>query len=81
MTEAELIFSALAEMSTRQIADSINANGMVENKTAAKKGGNIARKVRVELEKKTQKKIVFEENYLLPDLKKATQDISEQNRN
>lgn len=32
MNEAELIFTALAEMSTRQIASSVNAKGMNENK-------------------------------------------------
>lgn len=68
MSEAELIFTALAELSTRQIAESTNANGMVENKTAAKSGGNIAKKARLELEEKTQKKVVSNENYLPPVL-------------
>jgi hypothetical protein len=44
MSEAELIFTALAELSTRQIAESINATGMDENKEAGKKGGGIAKK-------------------------------------
>jgi hypothetical protein len=47
MSEAELIFTALAELSTRQIAESTDATGMVENKTAAKTGGSIAKKARV----------------------------------
>lgn len=64
MSEAELIFTALAELSTRQIAESIDATGMVENTTAAKTGGNIAKKARIELEQKTQKKVVSSENYL-----------------
>lgn len=38
MNEAELIFTALAELSTRQIAESTDATGMGENKTAAKTG-------------------------------------------
>lgn len=37
MSEAELIFTALAELSTRQIAETENAIGFVENKTPAKK--------------------------------------------
>lgn len=37
MSEAELIFTALAELSTRQIAESTNATGMEENKVARKK--------------------------------------------
>ena len=68
MNEAELIFTALAELSTRQIAESIDATGMAENKTAAKTGGGIAKKARLELEKKTQKKVISRENYLPPIL-------------
>src|SRR3990167_1146367 len=64
MSEAELIFTALAELSTRQIAESADATGMVENKTAAKAGGGIAKRARLELEEKTQKKLVSNENYL-----------------
>jgi hypothetical protein len=37
MSEAELIFTALAEMSTRQIAETMNATGMPENAVAGKK--------------------------------------------
>ena len=37
MSEAELIFTALAELSTRQIAESTNATGMEENKVESKK--------------------------------------------
>jgi len=44
MSEAELIFTALAEFSTRQIAESVDATGMIENAKAGKKGGNIAKK-------------------------------------
>jgi DNA-damage-inducible protein D len=36
MTEAELIFTALAELSTRQIAESISARGMPSNVRAAR---------------------------------------------
>lgn len=64
MSEAELIFTALAELSTRQIAETANATGMKENKVASKVGGGIAKKARVALEKKTGKKVVTRENYL-----------------
>ena len=80
MTEAELIFSALAELSTREIAESINASGMIENKTAAKRGGRIAKKARVELEEEMQKKIISNENYLLPNIKKIKQNISDEEK-
>ncbi len=66
MSEAELIFTALAELSTRQIAETTAATGMTENQTAAKTGGNIAKRARLELEAKTGKKVVTGENYLPP---------------
>ena len=66
MSEAELIFTALAELSTRQIAESVAATGMVENTVAAKTGGRIAKRARRELEAKTGRKVVTGENYLPP---------------
>ena len=56
----------MAELSTRQIAESVDATGMVENKAAAKTGGRIAKKARRELEQKTGRKVVTRENYLPP---------------
>jgi hypothetical protein len=70
MSEAELIFTALAELSTRQIAESTDARGMRENEAAGKKGGGIAKKARLELEEKTGKRVVSEGNYLPPKTSK-----------
>jgi prophage antirepressor-like protein len=64
MTEAELILTALAELSTRQIAEAENATGMPENTKAAKKGGNIAKKARLELEEQTGQKVVSGMNHV-----------------
>ncbi|MFZ1691791.1 MAG: BRO family protein [Flavobacteriales bacterium] len=72
MTEAELIFTALAEMSTRQIAETEQAVGMPKNKTAARKGGGIAKKARLELEQKTGKSVVSGSNFLPPKKKQLT---------
>ena len=66
MSEAELIFTALAEMSTRQIAQVEEAKGVKENAKAGKKGGGIAKKARLELESQTGKSIVSGENFLPP---------------
>ncbi len=66
MSEAELIFTALAELSTRQIAEAMQAKGMPQNKVASKKGGSIAKKARHELETKTGKNIITGQNYLPP---------------
>lgn len=66
MSEAELIFTALAELSTRQIAQSVEATGMDENKQAGKTGGRIAKRARLELEQKTGRSVVTDENFLPP---------------
>ena len=66
MSEAELIFTALAELSTRQIAESVEATGMDENAEAGKKGGKIAKNARLALEQKTGRSVVTGENFLPP---------------
>lgn len=66
MSEAELIFTALAELSTRQIAETDEAKGLKENAKAGKKGGKIAKDARLALEQKTGKKVVTGENFLPP---------------
>ena len=71
MSEAELIFTALAELSTRQIAEHHNATGMAENKTAAQAGGRIARQARTQLESQTGQSVVTGDNYLPPAAPKA----------
>jgi hypothetical protein len=66
MSEAELIFTALAELSTRQIAETGLAKGVQENAKAGKKGGAIAKNARLALEEKTGKKVVTNDNFLPP---------------
>jgi hypothetical protein len=66
MSEAELIFTALAELSTRQIAETTDATGLTENKSAAMSGGKISQRARLELEAKTDKPVVTGDNYLPP---------------
>ena len=66
MSEAELIFTALAELSTRQIAETTKAKGIQENALASKKGGAVAKNARKELESKTDKRVVTGENFLPP---------------
>ncbi|MBU0700365.1 hypothetical protein KKE26_03590 [bacterium] len=64
MSEAELIFTALAELSTRQIAENMNTKGLEKNKLPAKKGGKIAKDARKALEQKTGKSVITGENFL-----------------
>lgn len=69
MSEAELVFTALAELSTRQIAENDEAKGLLENAVASKKGGSVAKNARIELEQQTGKNVVTEENFLPPKQK------------
>jgi len=64
MDDMELIFTMLGEASTTRIAQSKNAQGLAENKVAAKEGGKIAGNARKELEAKTGKSVATSENYL-----------------
>ncbi|MFA6132177.1 MAG: BRO family protein [Patescibacteria group bacterium] len=64
MSDAELVFTALAELSTRQIAEVEATKGFEENKVPAKKGGRIAKNARRELEQKIGKSIVTGQNFL-----------------
>lgn len=66
MSEAELIFTALAELSTRQIAETDEAKGLKQNAVAGKKGSKIAKDARLKLEEQTGKKVVTGENFLPP---------------
>jgi hypothetical protein len=59
MSEADLIFTVLAELSTRQIAETMEVKGFKENMIPAKKGGAIAKNACQELVEKTGKKIVI----------------------
>jgi len=75
MSEAELIFTALAELSTRQIAQSVDATGLAENKSAAQSGGRIAAQARQQLESQTGKSVVTGANYLPPTAPKAVKTV------
>ena len=71
MSEAELIFTALAELSTRQIAETEEAKGLKQNAVASKKGGSVAKNARKELESQTGKSVITGENFLATTKEKA----------
>ena len=64
MNDLELIFSMLGEASTTKIARGKDAQGFIENKGAAKKGGKIAGDARKNLEIESGEKVTTPENYL-----------------
>ncbi|OGW24080.1 MAG: phage antirepressor protein [Nitrospirae bacterium GWC2_42_7] len=65
MNDLELIFSMLGEAATTEITRVDDAKGFHESKHAARKGGEVAGKARKDLEKKTGRKVVAKENYLI----------------
>ena len=64
MSEAELIFTALAELSTRQIAEKHTAQGLQENAKAGVAGGRVAKRAKDDLEQQTGQKVVTGSNFL-----------------
>lgn len=70
MNDLELIFTMLGEASTTEIAENKDAQGFNENKQAAKDGGSVAGKARIDLEKKSGKKVSTKDNFLKSPEKK-----------
>lgn len=64
MNDLELIFTMLGEASTTEIAKNKDAQGLEENRIAAKKGGKIAGDARKNLEVESCSKVSTSENYL-----------------
>ena len=64
MSDLELIFSMLGEAATTEIARNRDTQGFPQNKQAAHSGGKVAGNARRELEKKSGRKVVTNENYL-----------------
>jgi hypothetical protein len=66
MSEAELIFTALAELSTRQIAQNHTAQGLQENAEAGVAGGRVAKRAKEDLEQQTGQSVITGSNFLPP---------------
>jgi len=66
MSEAELIFTALAELSTRQIAETEQPRGLKQNAKAGVEGGRVAKRAKEDLEQRTGQKVVTGSNFLPP---------------
>ena len=80
MDDLELIFTMLGEAATTRIAKSKNVEGLEENKTVARHGGEVAGNARRELEEKTGESVLVEDNFLdIPEkLKKKRKKMIEQ---
>ncbi len=62
MTNLELVLNMLAEATTAEISKAKKPNNLKENKRVAKQGGTIAGNARKEIEEKTGKKVVSNQN-------------------
>ena len=62
MTNAELVFNMLAEVSTTELSRGIKPNNFEENKYVAREGGGIAGDARRKLERKSGRKIISSSN-------------------
>ena len=71
----------MAELSSRQIAESDQAKGLVENAKAGKQGRAVAKNARKELEAKTGKSVVTGENFLPSAKDKKSLPLSKKNNN
>ena len=66
MNDLELIFSMLGEASTIEITRNKDTKGFKENYYAAREGGSIAGNARKELEQKSGRSVISQQNYLPP---------------
>lgn len=74
MGDWELIFTMFGEKATTDITRTRDAQGFVENKNAAQRGGQIASNARKELEQETGEIVVSKDNFLDSTKKKKIED-------
>ena len=77
MTNLELVLNMLAEASTTEISKEKKPRSLIENKEVARKGGNAAKKARLEIEKQTGKSIISSKNAKELGLKNDDKSIEE----
>lgn len=62
MSDLESLLTDIGETATKALARKYNPNGLEENKNIAKRGGNIAKNTKENLEKELKEKIVTKKN-------------------
>jgi hypothetical protein len=71
MTDIELILTMLAEATTAKLHRDRDSVGMLPLKKDAKDGGAVAGRTRKDIEKKTGKPVISQENFKLLNVKKS----------
>jgi len=79
MTNLELVLNMLAEASTTEISKEQQPQTFLENKIVAKKGDDVAKVARLQLEKNTGKNVVTKQNAKALD-KKENKEITDSNQ-
>lgn len=62
MTNKELVMNMLAELSTKEISETVNPQSFLEHEDVAKRGGGVAKEARLKLEAETGKPVVTHKN-------------------
>lgn len=62
MTNKELVMNMLAELSTKEISETVNPQSFTEHEDVAKRGGGVAKEARLKLEAETGKPVVTDKN-------------------
>jgi prophage antirepressor-like protein len=75
MTNTELVLNMLAELSTKRISETTNPEKFDEHADVARKGGEVARNARIELESKTGEKVISPINAKTGILKNKDNEI------
>ena len=63
MTNLELVLNMLAETATTEISKKQKPIGLEKNKIVARKGGFVAKKARMVIEKETGEKVISSKNH------------------
>lgn len=79
MSDIEVALTDLGEIATRELAKEHKPIGLEENKKIAKRGGNIAKITRDNLEKELGRGVITEENFLNYKYIEDTKEIDLQN--
>ena len=71
MTNKELVMNMLAELSTKEISETVNPSSIDEHEDVARRGGGVAKEAKLKLEAETGKKVVSKQNAkkILPSAK------------
>lgn len=62
MSDLEILLTDIGETATRELAKTYNPQGLTQNKEIAKRGGQIAKNTRDNLEKELGRSVITKEN-------------------